>query len=177
MPIHPYARPGHEHESRITELRLARGLSYARLAELTGVQPQVLCNASTGVTQPIDRQGRLKPWAEQLCLLFEVEPSYLFPRYFCTWEDSIASLDAFEYALHLDAPETPEEAAERHETVRQAAAILDTLKPTYRNVWLHRCVGGATLDETGKEYNLTRERVRQIETMVNTKLQRLMEGA
>jgi hypothetical protein len=107
MPNFPFTR--HEHESRISDLRVARGLSYARLATLIDTTEQVLCSASTGVVRPTDRRGKLKPWAERLCLFFEVEPSYLFPRYFCTWEDSIASLDAVEYALQLEEPETPEE--------------------------------------------------------------------
>ena len=81
MKHHPHTNK-HEHESHLSTLRIARGLTYAKLSELTGVSTQQLACLSTGTFSPIDRWGHLTRNAELVCLVLEATPEEVFPRLF-----------------------------------------------------------------------------------------------
>ena len=48
-----------EHESLLSEARLARGLTYQKLSELTGVSQQRLSTLSTGTAAPRSEERRV----------------------------------------------------------------------------------------------------------------------
>ena len=167
MRYHP--RTHHEHESRLSEMRIARGLTYNKLAELTGISQQQLSCLSTGTFSPVDRAGRLTRNAELVCLVLEATPEELFPRYFCALNqrtDGVALENTYPLGLYSDATaqhltEPADQATERKEEILNILAKAKNNKG--RRVLALR-LQGWTLAEIGDKMDLTRERVRQIES-------------
>lgn len=160
-----------EHESLLSEARLARGLTYQKLSELTGEQPQRLAQLSTGLIAPVSlRTGEILPWVERTCLVLGVPPEELFPRYFCTMRDE--AVEAPEKLIPEDylfsegtvqaLTEPAETTAERRELVRLVLHLLDDKPRLQRTIEL-RILWDQTLDEVAKVMGCTRERVRQME--------------
>jgi len=159
----------HEHESKLSEMRIARGLTYAKLSELTGVSSQQLSCLSTGTFAPIDKWGHLTRNAELVCLVLEATPEEVFPRYFCDLNsrtDGVALENTYPLWLYSDdtaahLTEPADKAAERREEVNNILGRAK--KPRDREILALR-LQGWTLEEIGQDMGLTRERVRQIET-------------
>ena len=168
MKYHPHTNK-HEHESHLSTLRIARGLTYAKLSELTGVSTQHLACLSTGTFSPIDRWGHLTRNAELVCLVLEATPEELFPRYFCDLNsrtDGVALENTYPLWLYSDdtaqhLTEPADKAVERRQEVND---ILGRAKKPRDRAILALRLQGWTLDEIGKDMGLTRERVRQIES-------------
>lgn len=167
MRYHPCTH--HEHESRLSEYRIAKGMTYNKLAELTGISTQQLACLSTGVFTPVDRSGRLTRNAELVCLVLEATPEELFPRYFCALDqrtDGVALENTYPLWLYSDATaqyltEPADQATERKEEILNILAKAKNNKG--RRVLALR-LQGWTLAEIGDKMDLTRERVRQIES-------------
>ena len=160
-----------EHESLLSEERLAQGLTYQKLSELTGVSQQRLSTLSTGTVAPVSlRTGEVLPWVERTCLVLGVPPEELFPRYFCTMRDETAEepekLIPEDYLFSEDTvqalTEPAEITAERRELVRLVLHLLND-KPKLQRVIELRFLWDHTLDEVSKVLGCTRERVRQME--------------
>ena len=168
MKYHPHTN-NHEHESKLSEMRIARGLTYAKLSELTGVSSQQLSCLSTGTFSPVDRYGHLTRNAELVCLVLEATPEEVFPRYFCTLAtrtDGVALENTYPLWLYSDdtaahLTEPADKAAERRQEVNNILAKAK--KPRDREILALR-LQGWTLEEIGQDMGLTRERVRQIES-------------
>ena len=160
-----------EHESLLSEARLAQGLTYQKLSELTGEQPQRLAQLSTGTLAPVSlRTGEILPWVERTCLVLGVPPEELFPRYFCTLrddqEEAPDKLIPEDYLFSDDTiqalTEPAETTAERRELVRLVLHLLDDKPRMQRTIEL-RLLWDQTLDEVAKVMGCTRERARQME--------------
>ena len=166
----------HEHESRLSELRLAQGLTYRELEEITGIHKSKIACMSTGYSSPLDPLGSLSRAAELVCLSLDSTPEYVFPRYFCRLaDDETVSLDnlttcyLYSEAAEHELTASAEERATKRELITQAAQCATS--PRQRKI-LRMRLEGFTLDEVGKELNLTRERVRQLESKIINKLRR-----
>ena len=160
-----------EHESLLSEARLAQGLTYQKLSELTGVPPQRLATLSTGTFAPVSlRTGEILPWVERTCLVLGVPPEELFPRYFCTMRGETAEEPEklipedylFSEGTVQALTEPAETAAERRELVRLVLHLLDDKPRLQRTIEL-RILWDQTLDEVAKVMGCTRERARQME--------------
>ena len=160
-----------EHESLLSEERMAQGLTYQKLSELTGVSQQRLSTLSTGTVAPVSlRTGEILPWVERTCLVLGVPPEELFPRYFCTLRGEAAKepekLIPEDYLFSEDTvralTEPAETAAERRELVRLVLHLLDD-KPRLQQTIELRILWDQTLDEVAKVMGCTRERARQME--------------
>ena len=169
--IAPRTRYGYEHESLLSEERIAQGLTYQKLSELTGVPPQRLATLSTGTFAPVSlRTGEILPWVERTCLVLGVPPEELFPRYFCTLrndqEEELDKLIPEDYLFSEDTvqilTEPAETTAERRELVRLVLHLLDDKPRLQRTIEL-RLLLDQTLDEVAKVMGCTRERARQME--------------
>ena len=165
-----------EHESRLSELRIQQGLTYRQLEKMTGVRKEIIACLSTGSACPLDRYGSLSRSAELICLALDATPEEVFPRYFCRLaDDETVSLDnlttCYLYseatAYTLTAP--AEDRAAKMELISRAVACATS--PRQRTLLKMR-LEGSTLDEVGQLLNLTRERVRQIESKIINKLRR-----
>ena len=159
----------HEHESRLSTLRIARGLTYAKLSTMTGVSKQQLACLSTGTFSPVDQWGHLSRTAELVCLVLEATPEEVFPRYFCALNertDGVALENTYPLWLYSDdtvthLTEPADRAAERRQEVNN---ILGRAKTKRDRAILALRLQGWTLAEIGEDMGLTRERVRQIES-------------
>ena len=169
--IGPRTRTGYEHESLLSEERLAQGLTYQKLSELTGELPQRLAQLSTGTVAPVSlRTGEILPWVERTCLVLGVPPEELFPRYFCTMRGETAEepekLIPEDYLFSEDTvqilTEPAETTAERRELLRLVPHPLDDKPRLQRTIEL-RILWDQTLDEVAKVMGCTRERARQME--------------
>ena len=169
--IGPRTRTGYEHESLLSEERLAQGLTYQKLSELTGVPPQRLATLSTGTVAPVSlRTGEILPWVERTCLVLGVPPEELFPRYFCALRDdpreAPEKLIPEDYLFSEDTvqalTEPAETTAERRELVRLVLHLLDDKPRLQRTIEL-RVLWDQTLDEVAKVMGCSREYARQME--------------
>ena len=169
--IGPRTRTGYEHESLLSEERLAQGLTYQKLSELTGELPQRLAQLSTGTAAPVSlRTGEILPWVERTCLVLGVPPEELFPRYFCTMRGEAAEepekLIPEDYLFSEDTvqalTEPAETTVERRELVRLVLHLLDDKPRLQRTIEL-RFLWDRTLDEVAKVMGCSREYVRQRE--------------
>ena len=159
-----------EHESLLSEARLALGLTYQKLSELTGEMPQRLAQLSTGTVAPVSlRTGEILPWVERTCLVLGVPPEELFPRYFCTTRETAEEPEKLipeDYLFSEDTvqalTEPAETTAERRELVRLVLHLLDDKPRLQRTIEL-RFLWDQTLDEVAKVMGCTRERARQME--------------
>ena len=170
--IGPRTHTGYEHESLLSEERLAQGLTYQKLSELTGELPQRLAQLSTGTVAPGSlRTGEILPRVERTCLVLGVPPEELFPRYFCTMrgetvEEQPEKLTLEDYLFSEGTvqalTEPAETTAERRELVRLVLHLLDDKPRLQRTIEL-RILWDQTLDEVAKVMGCTRERARQME--------------
>ena len=167
----PRTWTNYEHKSKLSEARMAKGLTYQQLSEMVGVLPQRIATLSTGTTAPIFlKTGQIKPWVEKACLILEIAPEEAFPRYFCsladTPQDAPDQLIPEDYLFSDYATQTLTEpaeiAAERRELVRLLLHLLDDKPKIQRTVEL-RFLWGYTFDEVAKVFGCTRERARQME--------------
>ena len=164
-----------EHESNLSVLRIEQGLTYRQLEELTGVKRSRIACMSTGTVTPLDPFGSLSRSAELICLALDATPEEVFPRYFCRLAGEAVSLDnltpCYLYseatAYTLTAP--AEDRAAKRELINRAVACATS--PRQRTL-LRMRLEGSTLDEVGQVLNLTRERVRQLESKIINKLRR-----
>ena len=160
-----------EHESLLSEERMAQGLTYQKLSELTGVPQQRLATLSTGTFAPVSlRTGEILPWVERTCLVLGVPPEELFPRYFCTMRgETVEETDKLipeDYLFSEDTvqalTEPAETAAERRELVRLVLHLLDD-KSKFQRVIELRILWDQTLDDVAKVMGCTREWAKQME--------------
>ena len=164
-----------EHESNLSVLRIEQGLTYRQLEEITGIKQSRIACMSTGYLSPLDPLGSLSRSAELICLALDATPEEVFPRYFCRLADEAVSLDnltpCYLYseatAYTLTAP--AEDRAAKRELINKAVACATS--PRQRTL-LRMRLEGSTLDEVGQVLNLTRERVRQLESKIINKLRR-----
>ena len=78
----------------------------------------------------------------------------------------------------LDTSNNPQDLIEEKEKTQVLLKYIEQLKPSMQSVLKYRygLYDGAyhTLDETGKRYNVTRERIRQVEQKAITKLKEML---
>jgi transcriptional regulator with XRE-family HTH domain len=153
-----------EYESPIHELRGEKGFTVRELAQMCSCSAQLILNLALGISSPLDRGGIIKPIAHKLAEVLETDLETLFPRYFCVIQqndivpEQLQDISISEYSSKYANPN--DTCVEFTDALFEIIAKLPSMQ---RKVMILRFWEGLTLDECGKVFNLSRERIRQME--------------
>lgn len=168
-----------EHESNLTEYRLAAGLTVLELCGKLGIKQMTYSGLNSGSLAPVNYRGVVSENAYKLAEFFGADLSDLFPRYFCTvpqaglLDDQIIGCFQPEF---LDADrDDPELVAIRMQLRRMIVESFNGMKKAEKVVFQRRLLDDDTLDDIGKDMEVSRERVRQIEENVKAKLRKRLK--
>jgi len=161
--ILPHFRIHKDYESNLSEFRVSAGLTISEICEQAGIRPSEYTVLNSGQRSPLNKSGNPCDQALKLCSVLNVDLSDLWPRYFCTINQSEEYpsdqvINSFHSGMKED---TPEEIYERRELAIEVKRIVDSMEYKERKALLRM---NSTLDQIGEDLGgLTRERVRQIE--------------
>ena len=160
-----------EAENRLREFRVDANISQVDLGKVCGIYAVAIYSLENGLTKIAHyRTGDIKPWIIKCCDFLGRDIGEVFPREICDIrKNDLTDVQILEITMGQELEEASNDF--------DICSFLEKLQTREHLVLLMRCFESKTLEEVGDYFNITRERVRQIEARALRKLKRMTEIA
>lgn len=170
-----------DYESNLAKIRVEENFTVLELAAAANTSICTISGLQNGMFSPValnntsgKHKGSIKYVVERLCKILNATVGELFPRYVCDIKRGsyltsaqILNMSCGEYT---NPKGTVDEKNEKKTLRKLIIKALATLTPREESVLRKRFIDGLTLESIGKRFNISRNRVRQIEAKALRKL-------
>lgn len=176
----PSLHPKKEYENNLAQARVEAGLTIRELAKRADTNIDIISGLQNGMRSPLKLVGGygIKPCVEKIAAILHKAVSELFPRSIC--EIARATFDPEDEARLLIGEYSLRSCHNNNgklEARQIIELVLKKLTSREKVIILGMYLEGKTLEETGFELNITRERVRQIENKALRGIQKRYKNA